>query len=229
MKNICTIIQPHYLPYKGYFDLFERSDKIIILDDVQFVKREWKNRNKIRKGPIENSYKWLTVPIDKKDQKKKIFEVNISEESNDWRDYHINSIIFSYKKTLNFKKFSELFFEIISDKKIKTLMEINMQLINLVCKILKIKKKIYFSSELKLKETGVNRLIKICEIHKCKNYLANNKTVENYGVKDFEDHNIKIIKQNYSENIYIQKYNGKNLDWIGNLSVLDYIFNYEKI
>ncbi len=99
MNRTCSIIQPHYIPYMGYFDLFQRSDKIIILDDVQFVKREWKNRNKIRKGSNIDELKWLSVPVDKKDQKKNITDIKISKENNNWRNYHINSIIFTYMKT----------------------------------------------------------------------------------------------------------------------------------
>lgn len=229
MIKTCSIIQPHYIPYKGYFDLFKRSEKIIILDDVQFVKREWKNRNRIRKGPRENSCKWLTVPIRKEDQMKKICDVFISDEDKEWREYHINSVIFSYKKTVNFKKYSDLFFEIIGNKKINRLFDINMKIINLCCKILKINREIFYSSKLSLNETGVEKLIKICKSHNCQQYLANNKTIENYGFEKFKNNKIDVIKQNYIDEIYPQKYAGKNLNWLSSLSILDYIFNNEKI
>ena len=199
------------------------------MDDVQFVKREWKNRNKIRKGPTENSLKWLTVPIYKEDQKKNICDVRISNNDNEWREYHINSLIYTYKKTVNFKKFSELFFEIISDQKNIKLMDINIKIIQLVCNILKIKKNICFSSNLKLKDKGVKKLIEICKINKCDTYLANNKTIENYGIKNFRDNNINVLLQNYFEKKYIQRYDNKELKWLHNLSILDFIFNSEKI
>ena len=70
-KKTCSILQPHYLPWIGYFDLIKRSDVFVFLDDVQYIKREWKNRNKIRKNPKSEEVKWLSVPIDKKSQKKK--------------------------------------------------------------------------------------------------------------------------------------------------------------
>ncbi len=229
MKGTCCIIQPHYIPYKGYFDLFEKSEKVIILDDAQFVKREWKNRNKIRKNPTENFFKWLTVPVYKEDQKKKICDVRISDHDNEWRKYHINSLTFSYKKTKNFEKYGKLFFEIISDKKNKKLIDINMKIIKLICKILNIKKKFYFSSDLKLTEKGVKKLITICKIYKCDNYLANNKTVENYGVKEFSDNRINVLKQNFFEDRYTQEYDNKKLEWLGKLSILDFIFNCKEI
>ena len=225
MDRTCSIIQPHYIPYMGYFDLFQRSDKIIILDDVQFVKREWKNRNKIRKGSNTDELKWLTVPVDKKDQKKNITNVKISEENNSWRNYHIDSIIFTYMKTPFFKKYSDSFFEIISDKNIIYLKELNMKLIALICKILKIEKSFYYSSDLMLSDKGVERLIKICKIFECNNYLANNKTIENYGLEEFEKEGINVMAQNYKDKCYNQTYNNMNLNWISNLSVIDRIFN----
>ena len=86
----------------------------------------------------------------------------------------------------------------------------NMKIIKLICKILNIKKKIYFSSDLKLTEKGVKKLITICKIYKCDNYLANNKTVENYGVKEFRDNNISVLKQNFFEDRYTQEYDRRN-------------------
>ena len=69
MKNKnCAIVQPHYLPWIGYFELIRNVDIFVILDDVQYVKREWKNRNKIRKSPSSSEYKWISVPI--KNEKK---------------------------------------------------------------------------------------------------------------------------------------------------------------
>ena len=58
----CAIVQPHYFPWLGYFDMIHKSDIFVFLDDVKFINREWKNRNKIRLG---NDYSWLTVPIKK--------------------------------------------------------------------------------------------------------------------------------------------------------------------
>ena len=46
---MCSILQPHYLPWVGYFSMIKSVDMFIFFDDVQFIKREWKNRNKIRK------------------------------------------------------------------------------------------------------------------------------------------------------------------------------------
>ena len=74
----------------------------------------------------------------------------------------------------------------------------------------------------------MSKILSICKINKCDTYLANNKTVENYGIKDFSDNNINVLMQNYFEKKYIQRHNNKELKWLQNLSILDFIFNSEK-
>ena len=43
----CSIMQPHFLPWIGYFNLISQSEKFIFLDDAQFSKNSWHNRNRI--------------------------------------------------------------------------------------------------------------------------------------------------------------------------------------
>ena len=56
----CVILQPSYIPWRGYFDLIHRSDVFVFYDDVQYDKHGWRNRNRIKtqQGPA-----WLTVPV----------------------------------------------------------------------------------------------------------------------------------------------------------------------
>jgi hypothetical protein len=55
-----AIIQSNYIPWKGYFDIINGVDEFILLDDVQFTKNSWRNRNRLKtpKGPL-----WLTIPV----------------------------------------------------------------------------------------------------------------------------------------------------------------------
>ena len=62
MKSV-VISQSNYIPWKGYFDLINLADELILYDDVQYTKGDWRNRNRIktRKGPM-----WLTIPVETK-------------------------------------------------------------------------------------------------------------------------------------------------------------------
>ena len=67
MGVTCSIHQPSVWPYLGLFDKIARSDVFVFLDDVQFVKNEFKNRNRLfvhsAKSPTRNEVGWLTLPV----------------------------------------------------------------------------------------------------------------------------------------------------------------------
>ena len=61
MAHKCVaIVQSSYIPWKGYFDLIRAADEFILLDDVQFTKRDWRSRNRIK---TKDGLSWLTIPV----------------------------------------------------------------------------------------------------------------------------------------------------------------------
>ena len=90
VKNMkVSIHQPAYLPWLGYFDRIAKSDLFIYLDNVQFEKNSYTNRN-IIKGP--NGPQWLTIPIKQKGHlNRKLYEIEIATDI-DWRSKHLKSI-----------------------------------------------------------------------------------------------------------------------------------------
>ena len=141
-----AILQPHYIPWIGYFSMIKNVDTFIFLDDVKFIKREWKNRNKIRKTKDSNETKWLSVPIKKKDQNNNLNQIEIDYDEN-WRETHINSIKEVYKKTKYFEDYSAKIFNLINSD-YKTLTDLNVTLILFFLKEFKINTKILYSSSL---------------------------------------------------------------------------------
>ena len=73
-----AIIQSNYLPWKGYFDIIHDVDAFVFLEDVQYTKNDWRNRNKIK---TQFGLKWITVPVHGGNQQK-IFEVKIDNSTN---------------------------------------------------------------------------------------------------------------------------------------------------
>ena len=59
MKKV-AILQSNYIPWKGYFDMIAAVDEFILYDDMQFTRRDWRNRNKIK---TPQGVQWLTVPV----------------------------------------------------------------------------------------------------------------------------------------------------------------------
>ena len=85
MSRQVAICQPHYLPWIGYFEMIDRVDLFVLFDDVHFIKREWKNRNRIRKERRGSDTRWLSVPIERACQRgTPICEARLAPEP-DWR------------------------------------------------------------------------------------------------------------------------------------------------
>ena len=229
MKKSCAIVQPHYLPWIGYFDLIKKVDIFVFLDDVKYVKREWKNRNKIRKTPTSDEYKWISIPITKKHSEYNINQATISISENIWKKQHSQSIKEVYEYSPFFNEFSSEILNLINKNDFKFLSDLNIKLIEIGCEFLNIKKNFVRSSEFDIRASKKeDRLIKICKKLKMNNYIANNKTYEMVDLENFNKNSINIIPQNFVQTQYQQKYKDQNLRWLSNLSWIDYIFNVGK-
>jgi len=90
---IYSVHQPHYLPYPGYLAKVALSDVFVFLEEVQYVKREWQNRNKV-KSPQGTA--WLTVPV-KGEYKSRICDMTIDQETN-WLGKHEATLNNFYSK-----------------------------------------------------------------------------------------------------------------------------------
>ncbi len=55
-----AIVQSNYIPWKGYFDMIAAVDEFILYDDMQYTRRDWRNRNQIK---TPQGVQWLTVPV----------------------------------------------------------------------------------------------------------------------------------------------------------------------
>ena len=92
---ILTAHQPVYLPWLGLFHKIALADEFVIFDQVQYLPKDWMNRNKIKTqiGSI-----WLTVPVLRKGHRElKTSEIQINN-SVDWRKKHLRSISINYQK-----------------------------------------------------------------------------------------------------------------------------------
>jgi hypothetical protein len=96
-----TIHQPNYLPYFGYFQKMALSDIFVLLDTVQYSKNSYTKRVKIR---TQMGGVWLTIPIEKINNFKKIQEIKLPIDIK-WKTKHKSSITVNYSKSTFFDKF----------------------------------------------------------------------------------------------------------------------------
>ncbi|MFN3550196.1 MAG: WbqC family protein [Endomicrobiia bacterium] len=213
-----AIHQPQYLPWSGYFNKLLKSDIFVFLDDVQYKKNEWQNRNRIKssKGEI-----YLTVPVHYRFGQK-INEIKIDNKIL-WNKDHLKTIKYNYQKS---KYFNEFFphIENLLTKKYEMLIDLNISSIKTILSYLGIEKKIINSSDLKVEGEKTKRLINICRKLNAEIYISGIGAKNYLVVEEFEENNIKVIFQEYTTPNYPQLYG----EFIANLSIIDMIFNIGK-
>lgn len=104
----CVILQPSYIPWRGFFHQIQKADVFVFYDDVQFDKRGWRNRNKIK---TPQGSKWLTIPVHSKGHQIEhtaISEIEICQDE-DWSRKHWSMIQQHYAKAPHFGRYRELF------------------------------------------------------------------------------------------------------------------------
>ena len=93
--------QPEFIPYMGFFSKISKADVFVIVDHIQFNKKYFQNRNKIK---TREGWMWLTVPVITKGRfEQKIREVEINNSLN-WQRKHWASITLNYQKAPFFKE-----------------------------------------------------------------------------------------------------------------------------
>ena len=218
MKGV--ILQPTYLPWMGYFELIDSSDIYVVFDHVQFERKSWQQKNKI-KAP--NGIVYLHVPVEKMPLKIPICDIKVSYKQGNFLEKHWKSIEMAYKRAPYFEKYKPLFEKIYS-KKYVLLRDLNMEIIKLICSILGIKTKIVFSSELNLEDEGMGKTEKIVNL--CRK-LGIAEFYEPGGGKElfdgflFQKEGISVEFQDYEHPKYSQLWG----EFVPYLSVIDLIFN----
>ncbi len=220
----CAICQPHYIPWIGYFEMINRVDVFVFLDDVQFIKREWKNRNKIRKSATGADTKWLTIPMEKDSHRPLIKDARISREL-PWVENHSNSLKTVYKDAPFFDKYFNEIIRILNHCKQDSLANLNVNTIKYFCAQLGLTTKLILSSNIHAQGKREEKLLNICKNIGANHYLANNATGSYIEADYFLEQGIQFELQNYTHPQYEQKYKNTVLPFISHLSILDLLFN----
>lgn len=163
-----AISQSNYIPWKGYFDLIASVDEFILFDDVQYTRRDWRNRNLIQTptGP-----KWLTVPVQVKNKyDQSIYDTRINDEK--WALKHLKTLEQFYSRTAYFPEITSWLRPVYCDETHTRLSALNARLIGLICKYLGITTPILQSRDFTLKNGKNERLIGLCRDVDANTYVS---------------------------------------------------------
>lgn len=213
---IVTAHQPQYLPWAGYFDKMLRADVFCYLDNVQFKKNEWQNRNRIKTA---QGWQWLTVPVSYRFPQR-IDAVRINPAS-DWRKKHLQSLISNYSKAPFFKEHLP-FLEVAYSRNWEFISDLNIFMIEYIRRALGLAEKPkVLASDLKLSEDPNGRLIDICTALGADTYLAGRGADGYMDLDRFKAAGIRVIVQNFRYPSYLQRFER----FIPDLSIVDLLFN----
>lgn len=212
-----SVHQPHYLPWIGYFDKIKRSDCFVFLDTVQYKKREFQNRNKIR---TPDGSQWLTVPVLTKDHyHQSIADVRINNDT-DWARAHWKSIEHNYARAPFFATWRAAFAPVY-ETTWQSLIDLNISLITALLSTFRITVPVVMESSLGITTTSTRRIIDICKKTGADAYLSGAGGKEYMDEPLFADEGIRLEYQHFEHPVYPQAYSG----FVPNMCMLDYLFN----
>jgi len=217
MKRI-AILQSNYIPWKGYFDLINMVDEFVLYDDMQYTKRDWRNRNKIQTA---EGLKWLSIPVEVKGKYfQKISDTKVSEKG--WGKKHWTTIKHTYGKAPYFKDYKDVFETLYLGLEDEHLSQINYKFIIAINKILGIDTKIRWSSEFDLVEGQTEKLLGICKDCKADVYLSGPAAKGYFDEELAKKKDIEVEWMDYSG---YPEYTQLNEPFEHGVSILDLIFN----
>jgi hypothetical protein len=218
MGKTIVIVQSNYIPWRGYFDLINSADEIILYDDVQYTIRDWRNRNIIKtsKGPL-----WLTIPVKVKGKySQKIKDTKIADRT--WNQRHWASITHNYAKARYFREYKERFEDLYRRESEEFLSEINYRFIAAICGILGISTRISWSMDYELIGDKTERLVYLCQQAAATAYLSGTSAKAYLNEDLFRNKGIAVFYMDYSGyREYAQLYP----PFLSEVSIIDLIFN----
>lgn len=216
---VCAIMQPAYLPWAGFFRLIGRSNVFIFLDDAQYERGTWHQRNRI----IENGKAhWITVPVRRGNFGQSILEVSVDDLS-PWRKKHLEIIRHNYGKHPYYADVARAL-EPISDTGLTSLADLSIALIQKFCNGLKLDGTSYLrSSSLGVSGVRTGRVIALCEHVGAEEYLSP-RGAESYLAEDrfSECTSVRLAFEDFSPAPYRQL---STSEFVSHLSILDVVAN----
>lgn len=213
---IVSIHQPDYIPYIGYFYKIAQSDIFVFLDDAQFSNDNMHHWNKIKTPQGEFR---LKIPV----------EYNFGDSINQvrtrnelkWREKHLKTIEMNYSRAKNFNDVFPRFKEMVMEE-YSSIASMNIAINCFICDGLGLRPKFFCASAMGINTTKEERVIDICLAVGGKIYLSGNGARAYQVNEHFTNRGLTLQYTNYHPFEYKQLWR----EYIPNLSILDYIFNY---
>ncbi len=213
-----AIVQSNYIPWKGYFDMIAAVDEFILLDDVQYTKRDWRNRNLIKTA---QGAQWLTIPVANKGRQTQL--IDETEISEPWAEQHWGRIRHSYGKAPYFRAYEAPLAGLYEAAAgLTRLSDINRVLLEGLCKLLNIGTPLARSRDYASTGSKTEKLLTLCQSAAAVSYLSGPSARNYLNEAAFADAGIAVSWMEYGGYpVYPQLYG----EFDHYVSVIDLLFN----
>ena len=192
MKKV-AILQSNYIPWKGYFDLIAAVDEFILFDSMQYTRRDWRNRNRIK---TPRGLEWLSIPVEVKGRYlQKINETRSS--GGDWRREHWRTLAHNYGKAPHFADQAGRFEPLYLASAETMLSGVNQAFITEICALLGIRTRITRDSDYPPTEGKTERLVALCRAAGADHYLRGPSARDYIQPELFEQAGIALEYMDY--------------------------------
>lgn len=220
---IVSISQPTFLPWLGYMHRMVQADLFIVLDHVQFERRNYQNRTRIR---LENRERWLTVPVQQQSQQERIIDKLIAnpeaEETRWWGADMIRTLRHAYRSAPHLDVYLNTVKDIIESRP-ERLIDLDLEMLEFLRKALSIETPMLTSSSLKVAGTRSDLILNLCLEVDADTYLAGMGGSRDYLDREaFARAGVEIAWQDFQHPRHIQCGGG---DFISGLSSIDMLMN----
>ncbi len=221
---LVAIHQPCFMPWLGYFDRMLRSDLFVILDHVQFERRNYQNRTMIR---LEDEARWLTVPVVQVSQKERIVEKMVDNPADLsgarwWGPNSFATLKYAYRKSKHFDDYAPRLRDIFHARWDK-LVDLNMATMEFLRAQLQVSTPPVKSSTPAVQGQRSELLLDICQQVKATAFhggMGGSRTYLDQSA--FDAAGMGVVWQEFRHPVYPQCGTGP---FIKGLSVLDLLFN----
>lgn len=213
-----AIVQSSYIPWKGYFDMIAAVNEFILLDDVQFTKRDWRNRNKIKTA---QGIQWLSIPVKTKSRYAQLIEQ--TEVADSWAERHWRSISLAYAKAPHFPDYKQAVEALYSTAAgLLFLSEINRLFLEGLCRLLSIETPLRWSHDYPSEGSKTDKLLALCRAASATRYFSGPAAKVYLDRELFEAAGIAVEWMNYDGYPPYPQLHGPFEEKV---SVLDLLFN----
>lgn len=217
---IVTIHQPEHLPWLGFFNKMASAEIFVILDNVQYRKNYFQNRNRIRGS---NGPQWIGIPVETKGHMDvNICDIKVAEKTNPkWKEKYLRTIEYGYCKHPYFKEYFSFFEQLMSGADTR-LMDYNLKIIFHFAELLGLHPNFIMASSLGVQGSKTDLIYDICEKLGASTYVSGPSGRDYLNIDVFQKRGIEVVYNDFIHPNYKQH---KEENFTPYLSILDLFMN----